>query len=423
MLAGIVLLAGGGAVAAQSPSAGAPEPGAWFTDLAPGTCFEVSVDAQGFIDFARLPQVVPCAQPHGNEVVARVSLGDGDALPADLETSVPARCTQEVAAFLGGPAEEVGLFAFPVWPDAADWDAGVREAVCSVAGSGLIGTARSGSLRAPGEVIAAWWQPADRAELWLFDGGTGAPLTQVTDGTQNALLGPPSWSSDAATLLFAVGVSDEDTQVHRVAAEGGPSTVLVDGPGRQDAAVFAPDGVTLAYISNEAGGEYDIFVGPVGKTGSPITDHPGRDATPRYSPDGSQILFRRVTDGLSEIWVMAADGSDARRLIDNGVDSYDPRWSPDGATILFTTDLAGSFDIWAADADGTNVRPLTDHPGAEEYPTFSSDGRFIAFQSDRYGAPTLWLMTADGGEASVLTRGIAPVGYPSFSPLGDGSPG
>lgn len=408
---------GGSAALAVTPSP-SPATGTWFDGLAAGVCFDLELDGRGEVDFSVPVTPLDCDQPHGHEVVARVPLG-ADVLPGDLAERVSALCETEYTSFLGRPIGSTGLVRFSVWPDEADWAAGVRDALCIVAGTGLIGTAASGDLSAPGEVLAAWWQPEDQADLWLFDGGTGEPLTALTDDTISELLGPPAWAPDGSSLLFAVLLTEDETAIFQVAAEGGPASLLVDAPRRQDGAVISPDGTRLAYISNEAGGEYDIFVRDLDSaTGTPITDHPGRDATPRWSPDGSQILFRRETDGLSEIWVMNRDGSDATRLVENGVDSYDPRWSPDGATILFTTAAAGSLDIWAVDTDGSDVRRLTDHPGAEEYPTFSSDGRLIAFQSDRYGGPTLWLMRADGSDVSVLTPSIAPVGYPSFSPVG-----
>ena len=400
---------------AQSPAAA----GAWFDPLAPGACFVLTFDDEGQVDFSSPPDPLPCVQPHDSEVVALVPLGDGD-LPADVEERSLAACDAAYTAFLGRPIDEVQLYPFTVWPDAADWSAGVRDAVCIVYGE-LIGTAASGDLRAPGEHIAAHWQPEETSDLWIVNGATGEPVTQLTDDATTELLGPPEWLPDGTALLFGAQLSETDEDVYLVPADGVKrEQPLITGPGKQDGATVSPSGTTIAYISNEAGGEYDILVRPFdadpAAPGTPITDHPDRDATPRFSPDGTRILFRRATDGLSEIWGMGADGSDPVRLIDNGVDSYDPRWSPDGERILFTTAAAGSMDIWIANADGTEARQLTDHPGAEEYPTFSRDGSLIAFQSDRYGGPTLWIMDADGSDVSVLS-GKGPIGYPTFSPV------
>ncbi len=400
---------------AQSPAA----TGTWFDRLTPGACFALAFDDQGQVDYATQPVIIPCEQPHDSEVVALPSLGDGD-LPADVDRRSQAACDEAYAAFLGRPIAEVQLYPFTVWPDAADWQAGVRVAACIVFGE-LIGTATSGDLRAPGEQLAVYRQPEETSDLWLLDGGTGEPVLRLTDDATTELLGAPAWLPDGSALLFAAELSETDVDVYRVSTDGSlDARPLITGPGRQDGPSVAPDGSALAYISDVPSGEYDIMVRPPDAdpavVGTPITDHPGRDATPRHSPDGTRILFRRVTDGLSEIWAMGADGSDPVRLIDNGADSYDPRWSPDGEHILFTTAAAGSMDIWIANADGSEARQLTDHPGAEEYPTFSRDGSLIAFQSDRYGGPTLWIMNADGSDVSVLA-GIGPVGYPSFSPV------
>jgi len=415
-LVAVVALAGSlpGPAGAQSPAAG----DTWFDPLAPGTCYVLTFDDQGQVDFAQPPAALACDERHDSEVVALVPLGDGE-LPADADERSLAGCDAAYTAFLGRSIAETQIYPFTVWPDADDWAAGARDAACIIYGE-LIGTAASGDLRAPGEHIAAYWQPEETSDLWIIDGATGEPVTQLTDEATTELLGPPTWLPDGAGLLFGAQLSATDVDLYLVPADGVQrERLFVTGPGKQDGAAVSPDGTAVAYISNEAGGEYDILVRPFAAdpavAGTPITDHPERDATPRISPDGKRILFRRATAGVSEIWVMDADGADPVRLIDNGVDSYDPRWSPDGEHILFTTAAAGSMDIWTADADGTEARQLTDHPGAEEYPTYSRDGSFIAFQSDRYGAPTLWIMNADGSEASVLS-GLGPIGYPSFSP-------
>jgi dipeptidyl aminopeptidase/acylaminoacyl peptidase len=421
--------------AAPSPAAGAPSTapaasaasaavpvatGTWFDGLVTGACFEITLDGQNRIDFGAPPRIVDCAQPHANEVAGVVPLGDGPEVPANVDQLAIDGCAAVVTAFLGRPVEEIPnlLFPFPVWPDASDWSKGVRQAVCSVAGNGLIGTVSSGSLRAPGETLGVFWQESDSAELWLLDAGTGEPLRALTGADTSELLGPPAWAPDGSSLLFAAQFADDDTDVFRAAADGSGVEPVIVGPGRQEGGDVSPDGESIAFIDNSGGGEYEIRVAPSdgSSLGEAITDHPERDATPRWSPDGSMILFRRVTDGVSEIWVMGADGSDPRRVVDTGGPTYDPRWTPDGAGILFTTEAGGSMDIWTAALDGSGARQLTTHPGAEEYPTFSRDGRFIAFMSDRMGVPTTWIMNADGSDASLLAS-ISPAGYPAFAPV------
>lgn len=411
-----------GAALAQSPGASdatGATGGTWFDGLATGVCFEVTLDASGRIDFTAPPAIVDCAQPHANEVAGVVDLGDGD-LPADVAERSIDGCAAVTAAFLGGrdiTTMPALLMPFPVWPDATDWANGARQAVCSVVGNGLVGSAASGDLRAPGETLAAFWQDGESADIHLLDGATGESLGAITGDETTELLGPPSWLSDGSGVVFAAQLGEDDTDLFRAATDGSGVEPLLVAPLRQEGGDVSPDGTRIAYINNGAGGEYDIWVAPLdGSEGAAITDFPERDATPRWSPDGTQILFRRITDGLSEIWIMGADGTDPHRLIDNGVDSYDPRWSPDGTAILFTTAAAGSMDIWTAAADGTGARALTSHPGSEEYPTFSRDGSRIAFMSDRLGVPTIWIMNADGSAESLLSA-LSPAGYPAFAPV------
>lgn len=391
--------------------------GTWFDGLAAGVCFQDAF-ADNQFDFSVPAATVDCDQPHDNEIVALASLGD--AFPADVAAAANAACDPEYEAFLGRPITTTLMFPFTVHPERSDWDAGVRHALCIVyAGQPVVGTAASAGLTAPGEMLAVYREVEGDPDLWLVDAGTGEVLRNVSDNGLTELLGPPAWSPDGTTILYAALVHDDNADIFAVSPDGAQTFVLVDGPFTEDNPAVSPTELVLAYIDHPSASEdFDIYLldlETLEKTR--LTTQPGRDSSPVWSPDGSRILYRSRVGDTSDIWVMDADGSNAQRLTDNGADNFDPRWSPDGETLLFTTDLDGNFDIWAMDVDGGNQRPLTTHPADDEYPTFSSDGRYIAFHSSRHGGTSLWLMRADGSDQSELT-GYAPMGYPRFSPVG-----
>jgi len=426
LLVGLALALGLGlGLAAKATAAEALEApadtGTWFDGIAAGACFDDVFTTDGDFDFDVPARIVPCGEPHQNETVAAVHLGaPADAYPGDgLGATLDSACATEYEAFLGRPIESSLVEPFSIIPGADDWDAGVRHGLCTVyTGDSVPGTAASGSLQAPGEVIAAYREVDQVPDIWLIDAGTGEPMGNLTENDVNELVTAPSWSPDGSgvTVSLEAGSEDEESDVYLVAIMDGTAEPILDSPAAEDSVVYSPDGMSIAFIRREGPEEFDIFRRDLdsGETVR-LTDHPDRDSSPAWSPDGTRIAFRRRTDDKSDIWVMAADGTGARQLTNNTGQNYDPRWSPDGAYIAFTTKIGADFDIGIMGADGSDQRILTDHPADDEFPSWSSDGQVIAFHSSRHGGVSLWLMRADGSDASELT-GLAPLGFAAFSP-------
>ncbi|MBX3029563.1 MAG: PD40 domain-containing protein [Chloroflexi bacterium] len=404
------------ATAAQGTDPTPRPPGAWFSAIEPGMCFDDAFDADGAWDYATPPLVVDCAEPHDNEVAAIVPMGTDRFPSGDLQPIATELCAPEYEAFLGRPSAAATIRTARFWPDADDWTAGAQDVVCAVYGDRkLVGTARSAALRAPGERLASLREVDGRRHVWLIDTATGEPERSVTDTDLLILLDLPAWRPDGGAIAYAAERTAGDADIFEVSLETGEERRLVGLPGQQDSPAYAPDGRSLAFISRTASTEYDIHVLDLASGDmTQLTTFPGRDANPEWSPDGEHILFRRQAD-VSDLWLMRADGSDAVQLTSGAGNHYDPRWSPDGTRILYTTDRGGDYDIWVMNADGSDHRQLTTHPANDEFPAWASDGRTIAFQSDRHGAPMLWLMAADGSDASLLTTS-SPTGWPRFAP-------
>lgn len=75
--------------------------------------------------------VVPCADPHDDEVYHSYTLADGeypgeDAILADADTT----CVAEFTDFIGLAYEESALDYWPMYPTAGSWDSGDREVLC-----------------------------------------------------------------------------------------------------------------------------------------------------------------------------------------------------------------------------------------------------------------------------------------------------
>ena len=121
---------------------------------------------------------------------------------------------------------------------------------------------------------------------------------------------------------------------------------LTTDPGYEGEPTFAPDGETVAYVSDRTG-NLEIFLKQAsGGRDINLTDDPADDIQPAFSPDGRQIAFVSSRSGASsilpygtdnplmggDIWVMPALGGSARRIAQKG---NFPSWSPDGSRILY----------------------------------------------------------------------------------------
>jgi Tol biopolymer transport system component/predicted Ser/Thr protein kinase len=241
---------------------------------------------------------------------------------------------------------------------------------------------------------------------------------------------------------------------------------------------WSPDGVTLAFESNQAGSR-DIWITQVGSS-QPVNrtaDYDGRDTDPSWSPDGTEIAFSSSRDG-GGIFLMSALGGSPRKLVsaDGGLTRY-PRWSTDGSALAFlrqfddggvrldvieivslagevrervsvppgdgaVADLRWSPDrqwftyIWTVDRNLADVTRLWLLPVGEDQaialsdgqtkiasPQWTPDGRSLQFVSNRGGSMDLWQqrLSADGsldGEPEPLTTGLQ-LRDASLSPLGD----
>jgi hypothetical protein len=75
--------------------------------------------------------VLPCTQPHDNEVYYRYMLPPGS-FPGDHPDAVTSTCDARLADYVG-TAQASALFDWPLTPDQFEWAAGNRFAVCALA--------------------------------------------------------------------------------------------------------------------------------------------------------------------------------------------------------------------------------------------------------------------------------------------------
>ena len=171
-----------------------------------------------------------------------------------------------------------------------------------------------------------------------------------------------------------------------------------------------------------------VTVRPDGTHEKQLTHVPdGKQAgAPAISPDGSTIAYvsNQAGDNFA-VWMMNIDGTGQHKVFGRaGFDFLQPRWSPDGKRLVVTScdsslGLLTNCNIVLAKRDGSDRRVLVGGNRFNGNATFSPDGKWIAFDSDRAGyVSTVWIMRVAGGSPVRLTDPDLEAFWPNWSPDG-----
>lgn len=207
-----------------------------------------------------------------------------------------------------------------------------------------------------------------------------------------------------------------------VLAKATLSPLTVDA-GFEGEPTFAPDGQTIAYVSDRTG-NFEVFLRQI--SGGPdinLTNNSADDMQPSISPDGKQIAFVSSRGGESDclcffiygtdqplmggaIWVMPALGGSARKVVDNGTF---PSWSPDGSSLIFTKGPWYGQKIYRVSSNGGEAQEIAVNlkKGAPfiAYPSYSPSGTHILFEA----ANSIFVVDSDGGDARLVGEGKHPI--------------
>lgn len=149
----------------------------------------------------------------------------------------------------------------------------------------------------------------------------------------------------------------------------------------------SPDGTEIAF--DLLG---DLYLLPIaGGEARSLTHGLSWDMQPRFSPDGKSIVFTSDRAGGDNVWIIGRDGKDPKQVTKESFRLLNsPTWSPDGEFIAarkhFTAERSlGSGEIWLYHRTGGGGLQLTTKPNDQKdvgEPAFSPDGRYVYFSQD-----------------------------------------
>ncbi|MBA2339163.1 MAG: PD40 domain-containing protein [Pyrinomonadaceae bacterium] len=211
-----------------------------------------------------------------------------------------------------------------------------------------------------------------------------------------------AFAPDGKRVVFANGEGATD-DLYLMNTDGSNLTQLTRTEAQEDAPVFSPDGLRVAYISRPTNADkYQLFVmNSDGSGARSLTVGETDVRTPAFAPDGKHLIYTANPEDMSvtheqgdQIFITTVEGGNTRQLTKNSYQNGNPVFSPDGSLVAFKRALThrgrsmggytwDDWDIYVMNFDGTNERRLTNKEfNYTSIPRFTPDGQRIVFSAD-----------------------------------------
>lgn len=227
--------------------------------------------------------------------------------------------------------------------------------------------------------------------------------------------------SDNGTLAYAPAPEAriEDDAIVLVDRDGSRQ-VLLEGELYTDPRI-SPDGRYLALEEGDYASR-DVWLWDLEReVMSRFTFHDGGDGIPIWSPDSTRIVFvsNRAGGAYNLFWKQVQADAPMAALSPSENWQFANDWSPDGTLITYVQRHPTSRnDIWLYSTKDGEARPWLTTEFNEAAATFSPDSRWIAYSSNESGQSEVFVRPVDAG-------GVRPVqvstdgGFePMWSPAG-----
>ncbi len=241
----------------------------------------------------------------------------------------------------------------------------------------------------------------------------------VTEGTWLSLDVSPDGKEVAFDLLG---------DLYTVPITGGEAKALTHDVAWQMQPRYSPDGKTIAFTSDQGGGDNLWIMNRDGSNPRAVTKESFRLLnSPAWSPDGEYLVGRKHFTaqrslGAGEMWLYHRSGGDGLQLTKKPNDQKDagePAFSPDGRYLYYSQDTTpGKVFEYNKDSNGQifviqrldrrtgKTQAFVTGPGGAVRPTPSPDGKTLAFVRRVRGKSVLHLMDLRSGEAWPVYDGL-----------------
>jgi tricorn protease len=211
-------------------------------------------------------------------------------------------------------------------------------------------------------------------------------------------------------------------EIFTVPAEKGDLRNLTNTSGSAERSpTWSPDGLRLAWFSDESG-EYQLVIADqLGKVEKQI-EIPGATFfyTPQWSPDSNHIAFG---DADRTLWVVDVASGKIDRIDNEGfvhpLRRINPEWSPDSKWIAYSRELKNQYyAVFVYSMEGGDTRQITDGLSNSHSPAWDEGGEYLYFLgSTDYGLGVAWLDMSSLGRTANYSIYLAVLDSELESPL------
>jgi dipeptidyl aminopeptidase/acylaminoacyl peptidase len=245
----------------------------------------------------------------------------------------------------------------------------------------------------------------DAGHVWLVPATGGVPRKLVAGGA-------PVWLDDAH-LLVAVEHEIEATRTTRLTvvdvADPFPRRLVtdhagIDALGDEEEAVVSPDGAEVAYTfiprSDLKRAEIRVVEVVTGRVRA-LTGTPGMaDMSPAWAPDGATLAYVSERSGHRELHAVDRGGGNDRQLTDERADFAQPAFRRDGARIAAVRGRRNRFDVVLVDPTSGAVEDVASG-GTWDRPAWTAAGDLVAGYED-HATPAELRRVSPGGEPRAI---------------------
>ena len=194
--------------------------------------------------------------------------------------------------------------------------------------------------------------------------------------------------------------------IWKVPAAGGSAVRLTSQPSYESEPVWSPDGKSIAFASDRAGGSDIYIMSADGGAARRLTYNSAAETPEAFTPDGKYVLFSAsIQDpaesalfpyrAMTELYRVPAQGGRTTQVL--GTPAVMMTFLPDGKSFIYEDVKGGedkwrkhhtssvTRDIWKYDAKTGKHTNLTHRGGEDRNPVVSPDGKTIYFLSERGG--------------------------------------
>jgi TolB protein len=224
------------------------------------------------------------------------------------------------------------------------------------------------------------------------DGENSSPIAESAQPLMS-----PAWAPDGRQLAYA-SFEGNAQSVYVQTLRSGTRNRVSSRQGVNSSPSFSPDGRMLTLtLSQNQDGNLDVYTLDLAtQVLRQLTNGDAIDTEATWAPDGRTIYFTSDRAGGPQIYRVAAQpGGRAERVTFEGVYNARPRVSPDGKKIAVVYGQNNTYRIGVVEAANGQLQLLTDGR-LDESPSFAPNGDQIIYATRDGNRGVLASVTVDG---------------------------